>query len=147
MTKYQKQNGKFMGDVFCHAEIDRNSLQIFLSIFYRCCITQECSRCLKTFSLPLNGQMKLILGKSEKGHNKIINENYNLYDYIFSDFDTVIDIRQSIYDEVMINIPIKPLCTLDCKGINYKSDILKNGKQTIGSDPRWDILKKLKTGK
>ena len=146
MTKYQKQNCKFMGDVFCHAEIDRNNLQIFLSISYRCGVIQECSRCLTSFSLSLNGQLKIILGKKEKRHNKIFNENEicACYDYTFSEFDTVIDIRQSIYDEVMINLPIKPLCVPDCKGINYKSNIFKNGKQTIDSDPRWDVLKKLK---
>lgn len=147
MTNYQKQNVEFSEDVFCRAEIDRNSMQICLSIRYRCGVIQECSRCLKSFSLPLDGKLTVMLGEKEKRQISRKSENdddNDYYDYIFKEFDTVIDIRQSLYDEVMINIPIKPLCLPDCKGINYKTSTSEIEKETINCDPRWDVLKQLK---
>jgi len=45
---------------------------------------------------------------------------------------------------VMINIPIKPLCLPDCKGIYYKTSTSEIEKETINCDPRWDVLKQLK---
>jgi uncharacterized protein len=142
MTDEQIQEGKLCGDVKCRAEVERLQYQIFLRITYTCRVNQECSRCLTSFEYPLKGEATVILQAKNAPESLGSDE----VDYFFSDRDTTVDIRQSLYDEVMINIPIKPLCREECAGVTdyIDKDAIK-GKDEI--DPRWEALKKLKEKK
>ena len=139
MTDEQIKDGGFNSDVICHAEIERLHFQIFLRIRYTCKVNQECPRCLTAFEYPLEGECSVIL-QDEKAPESLGSDEV---DYRYGERDTTIDIRQSLYEEVMINIPIKPLCKEDCTGgSEYTQDESKEQGDTI--DPRWEALKKLK---
>lgn len=138
MTEEQVQEGGFMGAVFCHADIERLHSQMFIRVHYSCRVHQECARCLTVFEYPLTGLCTVVLqdknARDGLGQDEV--------DYLFSDRDTVIDIRQSIYEDVIINIPIKPLCREDCAGVTEVN--LGRSKEENTIDPRWEALKKLK---
>jgi len=139
MTEEQIQDGGFNGDVICHAEIERLQFQIFLRIRYACRVNQECSRCLTAFEYPLKGECFVIL-QDDKAPESLGSDEI---DYRFSDRDATVDIRQSLYEEVMISVPVKPLCKHDCAGVSeYVLDKSQEQEDTI--DPRWEALKKLK---
>lgn len=144
MAEEQIKDSGFIGNVFCHVEIDRLQFQIYLNMSYTCRVIQECSRCLNAFEYPMHGSFSLVLHDRNAPENSL-NDDEEFFDYCFNEYDTTIDIRRSLYEEVLINLPIKPLCKADCQGVmDYEKNASANSglKNTI--DPRWEALKKLK---
>ncbi len=141
MTEEQIKDGKFVGNVDCHADIERLQFQIFLNISYKCAVNLECSRCLNAYKYSAQGMCKIIL--QEKGALEGLGDDE--VDYNFNDHGTTVDIRQSIYEEVIINLPFKPLCKEDCAGVEEYTQKEKSDNKTI--DPRWEALMKLKDKK
>lgn len=144
MTEEQVRDVGFIGNVFCRAEIDRIQFQIYAHVFYTCKVNQECSRCLKAFEYSLRGNFDIIL-QDRNALGKSESDDTDSFDYYFSDRETVIDIRQSLYEEVMVNLPIKPLCKADCQGVtDYKKSDSADGEPKGSIDPRWEALKEIK---
>jgi uncharacterized protein len=144
MTEQQIQDGGFVGEVACSAEINRLKYRVYLKVSYNCTVKRECSRCLNTFDYPVNGVISIVL--QDKKVLKGSDDEEDTSDYFFSESDMVIDIRQSLYEDVMVNLPIKPLCRDDCPGIeiNNKKDTKTQETQQDTIDPRWEALKKIK---
>ncbi len=142
MTEEQIQDGNFCGEVFCHAEIERLQFQIFVRVRYTCTVNQECSRCLTAFEHPLAGEFSVIL-QDKNAPESLGSDDV---DYTFHDRDATVDIRQSLYEEVVINAPIKPLCSDNCTGASEYIDT-DTAKKEDDIDPRWEALKKLKEKK
>ncbi len=80
----------------------------------------ECSRCLKIFQRDEEIPIFLVFkteeyapkGKKEK-EVEIDEDNINT---IFID-DTIVDIKKFLKNEILLQIPIKPLCRDDCEGL------------------------------
>lgn len=143
MTEEQVSDVGFCGSVFCHAEIDRVQFQIYAHVSYTCKVNQECSRCLTAFEYPMKGTFGIIL-QDRNALGKIEDDDADSFDYYFSERDAEIDIRQALYEEVMLNLPIKPLCKTDCQGVtDYKEKDSDKGSEEV-IDPRWEALKKIK---
>lgn len=145
MTDQQISDGGVLCDVHCHADINRLLSEIYMTITYSTQITQECSRCLESFECSVEGKYSLVL--KEKGALKSVDDIEDDYvDYGFCELDVIVDIRQSLYDELMLNLPAKPLCRKTCKGISeYAIGDEESGKpgKSDSIDPRWNKLKKL----
>ncbi len=143
MTEEQIEDTGFVGNVFCHAEIDSIQFQIYIHVSYTCKVKQECSRCLKEIEFPVKGEFDIVL-QDRNSPDKIEGDDADSFDYYFSERDAEIDIRQSLYEEVVVNLPIKPLCKTDCRGVtDYKKKDSDNGAEEV-IDPRWEALKKIK---
>lgn len=139
MTEEQIRDGGFHGDIACHADVEKFQFQVFLHVAYSCELHQECSRCLNIFECPVQGTCDIIV-QDKNAHRDLGNDDV---DYYFGDRDETIDMRQSLYDEVMINLPIKPLCREECSGIEgYKTETKDEQEKPV--DPRWEALRKLK---
>ncbi len=139
MTEEQIREGGFLGAIDCHAEIEKFQFQIFLHVEYTCIVHQECSRCLNTFKCPVRGNFDIIV-QDKNAPQDLGNDEV---DYYFSDRDTSIDVRQSLYDEIMVSLSIKPLCKEECSGVEgYTGDTVDEQEESV--DPRWEALKKLK---
>jgi uncharacterized protein len=101
-----------------------------------------CSRCLKKFPYLLNFSIDEIF--IEKRMEKLIPKD--------SDFFLIekesIDLYPMLRQLIIVNLPIKPLCQVDCKGICPKcgADLNKGKCNCIENeiDVRWEPLKKLK---
>lgn len=144
MTEQQIQDGGFSGEVACSAEINRLKYRVYLKVSYSCTVKRECSRCLNSFKYPVKGVISIVL--QDKKVSRGTDDEEDAFDYNFSESDTVIDIRQSLYEDVMVNLPIKPLCKEDCPGIKEynKNDTSDQGIKEDTIDPRWEALKKIK---
>jgi uncharacterized protein len=85
----------------------------------------ECSRCLEASSVPVN--------------IKICES--------FPSTSEVIDIEAEVRELLILELPEKPLCRQDCKGLCPECGCNRNmkdcgcGKENI--DPRWEKLKKI----
>lgn len=71
----------------------------------------QCARCLKRFERKGARQFTreyLIEGVDPEGEKLSVNKNYQ------------IDIGLPIYEELIFDIPMKPLCDKDCKGVSVR---------------------------
>jgi uncharacterized protein len=68
-------------------------------------------------------------------------------DLFFSDSTDTVDISPLIFDEIVVSLPMKPLCSEQCTGIatgNVSEVNVDYGHGPKAVDPRWEVLKKLK---
>lgn len=71
-------------------------------------VIQECVRCLSTFTQPLNWEMTELYAFNQKS---ITDSGLVLPE------DAHIDLQPLIREYALLEIPIKPVCKLDCKGL------------------------------
>ena len=85
-------------------------------------VEQECSRCLRQYPesvrLPLEEVFQDISvsghGDSEEGDEEGLSEN----DFVFPiEPDKTVDLGEAIRQNLILWLPMKPLCQEDCKGI------------------------------
>jgi uncharacterized metal-binding protein YceD (DUF177 family) len=153
LVKIEGEQGEWLTcseDLNCRAEIDRIQPQITVHLFFQGSVVLECSRCLSQFSHPINGEFYVLLKKrsAEKKHKVPFEDDVDFY---FDDNTEDIDIRSAIFDDIITNLPLKPICSDECPGIlvPLKPSKLSGQGANEGKsiDPRWDALKKLKKKK
>ena len=135
-----------VGDVNCRAEIDRIPSQISVHVFYQGIVTLECSRCLKKFDRSQAGDFYIVIKKRSSGQaaSKVPAEED---DFFFDDETDEIDLSGALFDDMILALPMKPLCSEDCLGIpSFKEDAI-DVSQTKIPDSRWEALMKLKEKK
>jgi uncharacterized protein len=130
----------------CRAEIDRIRSLLHVQLFYSGSVRIECARCCSPFDYPVQGDFRVMcVHASDAGKDGEFSRQE--IDFVFDDSTDEIDLTPLIYEEVMVSLPMKPLCSEQCAGIAHKSNVAKNAKtaendETI--DPRWEALKKLR---
>ncbi len=134
----QAQEAGCAGVIHCSAEIYRVASQIDVRVRYSCDCALDCSRCLKSYKEPLKSSFEVIL--RQQVSERASAESDNEMEFFFTEEDQLVDIRQALYDDIMINIPLMPLCNQQCPGI--ERDRVAREESRI--DPRWEALKKLK---
>ena len=77
----------------------------------------DCHRCLRTFSFPLNEDVDIFLIEEERTPEEDEKE-LEVEDLTYEFFDgEVIEIDQLIAEQIFLALPVKVLCSEDCKGI------------------------------
>lgn len=80
-------------------------------------LSLSCSRCLEEFDLDLSLRMVIKLTEKSKSPDaaemELRNEDLDVYYYEGDE----IDLDPYVYEEVMLNMPMRPLCREECKGI------------------------------
>jgi uncharacterized protein len=132
-----------VGDVHCRAEIDRIPSQISVHVFYQGIVTLECSRCLKKYDRSLAGDFYIVMKKRSSGQaaSKVPVEED---DFFFDDETDEIDLSGALFDDMVLAVPMKPLCSEDCLGIPLLKKDAIDVSQAKTPDTRWEALMKLK---
>jgi len=110
---------------------------------------QECSRCLNDFECAVSQPLELFYrtGKLEDAlvgkEAELTSDDLNVIAYRGNEIDLWPDLREAM----VLALPMKPLCSEDCRGIcpTCGKD-LNNGECRCGKrsmDPRWEGLLKL----
>ncbi|NLI15262.1 MAG: DUF177 domain-containing protein [candidate division Zixibacteria bacterium] len=104
----------------------------------------ECSRCLELFNLPIESRLQYVVQMLDPVPETTDDDD---------DFEIIpkaqaeLDISQRVRESIILAIPIKPLCSDDCKGLCPMCGANLNeglcGCVPDKSDERWDVLKKL----
>ena len=79
-------------------------------------INVECCRCLEVISLPLNSEFKYTMfpgGDKEREELELSPEDLEFGYYQ----DDTIDLNRIIFEQIVLQIPIKLLCKDSCKGL------------------------------
>lgn len=110
--------------------------------------TLLCSRCLESFTLPLDTHFDLTYTAESRpstaGESRVDDESVTEVP-----FDGArIDLGALVDEQVNLALPLKPLCRQDCRGLCPHCGTNLNGQtcgctETVVADPRLTALKKL----
>lgn len=127
--------------VTCIATIDRHGATSYIQVEFTAQVELSCSRCLSTYEQPIAGTFRLTIKEdsSKFGASK----EDDLVEYYFNSRNSQVDITPTLYDEIVLELPLKPLCAESCSGIDIAKRV--DGKEATGQiDPRWEALRTLK---
>ena len=122
--------------------------EIFLKGDIKTIIELECSRCLEPYEFPVNDHFELTL---EPYSEYLTDEETELKkDELDIEFykEDIIDLTELVREQILLAIPMIPLCSEECKGLcnvcgtNLNIDNCSCEKKRI--DPRFAVLKDLK---
>lgn len=105
-------------------------------------IRLECGRCLKEYRQELEAEINASFTALDEAEEEAISDDVYLYDGV------TIDLYQAVREQLLLVMPIKPLCGEDCKGLCPKCGQDLNLKDCGCSkndvDGRFAVLAKLK---
>ena len=107
----------------------------------------ECSRCLETYFHSLETKLDFYV-RVEKDRIKI--EYQDQAEPLVFPGNQFFSIENLIREAILLNLPLKPLCSEDCKGLcsvcgaNLNISDCNCKKEEL--DPRWEKLRNLKKG-
>ncbi len=140
------------GTLHCKGDINRLGADIFVHIHYKGMFVLQCARCLEDYNAPISGELAVTVKDAPGRDGKSDDE---LADFYFdSTLNDELDLSSALFDEIVIETPIMPLCRESCKGVEIKDkDIIVDfdgaPKRSVPEekeiDPRWEALKKLKS--
>jgi uncharacterized protein len=104
----------------------------------------ECSRCLAGYDYTVTSELSFVVdlaGDSDEARSE--EEGYFVVDSSAAAFE----IDDLVREAVLLSLPLKPLCSDDCKGLCPVCGVDLNRSQCScvreETDPRWDKLKGL----
>jgi len=104
----------------------------------------ECARCLVNFSTPIGAQFSMFIEKDRPG---LIADGENEDTVVIGPQSKFIDISDRARQAIALNLPLKPLCSPDCRGLCHicGADLNISPCNCVVEkyDSRWDNLKYL----
>jgi len=104
----------------------------------------ECSRCLESFELYLNSKIKFIIQLLDINEAQDSNDDDFL---ILPKTVTEYDLSDRVREALILETPLKPLCSESCKGLCPMCGTNRNENECNctpdKNDERWDALKQL----
>ncbi len=117
---------------------DRDGYKVSLSIAGS--VELECSRCLSTFTKDLSQEReKHIESYPTEESLHLSPEDLEVS---FMEEPDVINLEELVREELILSVPMKPLCRPDCSGIHHHAFLFEEEKGGP-KDPRFAILKNL----
>jgi uncharacterized protein len=102
-----------------------------------------CDRCLTQFSEPVNEKFTIFFTTDQTYLDSEDNEQVQL----IGAHTREIDLGSGVRESILLAVPMKHVCSKDCKGlcpscgINLNKNSCRCVHETV--DPRWEVLKKL----
>ena len=109
--------------------------------------TGTCARCLEPFVLPVAKDFSVILSPEPKLGREVELAPGDLTLSFYSSGEDV-DLTRIVYEQIMLALPIRPLCGEQCQGLCSQCGANRNIKECScteeTSDPRLAVLRGLK---
>lgn len=112
-------------------------------------VSLACARCLDPLVLPIEVQTRFTFCKDcgrtwQPREMRLAVEDLETGSYHGEE----IDLSDLVYEQIVLSLPMKPLCREDCKGFCPRCGTNLNvencGCVDTGGDPRWDALRRVK---
>jgi len=82
-----------------------------------CVLTMMCSKCMEDFALPIEAVLDVeLVPKTLMPSESELELKGEDLDVCYYEGDEI-DLDPFVYDEIMLNVPIKPVCMDGCKGL------------------------------
>lgn len=127
--------------------VDKVSTEVIVNGRFTCSIELQCSRCLKNFIKDADISMSVVYHPLDelRGEDKheVKDDELDMGFYEGNEMD----VQELLKEQIILSVPMKPLCSESCKGIcpqcgkDLNIDTCKCEQKEI--DPRLAILKKL----
>ncbi|HEX7511124.1 MAG TPA: DUF177 domain-containing protein, partial [Chitinivibrionales bacterium] len=66
-------------------------------------------------------------------------------DFLYDDETEELDMNGVLFEEIAIAVPMKPLCSETCPGMQVGETVATGTMEKKEIDPRWETLKKFKS--
>ena len=139
------EDGRLESPVILSLDLDRRGGDIFIKGTVAAGAVLGCSRCLKEYSLELEAPLELLCvvgGDSDAGEEDRDNVMRVPPGAKFA------DLAGPVRSELLVLLPLKPLCDENCRGLCPRCGIDLNTSSCScrreGHDSRWDALNKIK---
>jgi uncharacterized protein len=139
LEAYKADLPPLSGKISCEADVDRMGQFLQVHLRFKGVLSLECSRCVGVFAYPVSGALRLVIKEQPGRHGP--SQDDETVDFYFDSRHPEVDLGSAIYEEIMTSLPIKPLCSEECRGIEV-ADAVSVTKEV---DPRWEALKKIRT--
>ncbi len=138
---------RLLSPVKARLRIEKVSSEVFAKGEVSAAIELQCSRCLKKFSKTIEANVNVVYHPVEelKGEEKheIKEDELDMGFYKGEE----LDVHDIVTEQIILSVPMKPLCSESCKGICPKCGAdLNVNTCSCGMkepDPRLAVLKKL----
>lgn len=136
------------GPIRACLDVQRFGKELRVSGSVEATLRLECSRCLAAFELPMLGEVAVsfaprAVDTHEEHQHELSEEELDVLPLVQGGGD----LRGVIAEQIHLAIPIKPLCSDDCRGLCPRCgrDPASGacGCAPAGADPRWEALGKL----
>lgn len=141
------ENEFFISPVHAHLKIERADSEILVRGTVMADIKLQCGRCMENFSTEENLSVEVVYHHIDEIRKDETHEvRSEELDTGFYEGDEL-DINELMKEQILLNIPMKPLCSDECLGICMHCGTNLNKKKcdcvTDESDPRFSPLKEL----
>lgn len=131
-------------DIQATVKVQKSENMYQVTLHLKGSVKLTCDLCLDEYPQPVDSNYHLIIKVSEQ-------ERYDDDEIIYITPETIsYDLSQFIYDNLMLSIPLKKVCTESGKECNQevvsKMDELRYHEEEE-PDPRWEKLKEIKKNK
>lgn len=134
-------------DVVYNLTARRIEDEVFLDGTLSYSMQLTCARCLEEYAQPYRSPMRLVIqlvaDKSAVDVEDGDTEGFVIFPEAQADFS----LDQHVRDMIALELPMKPLCRDDCRGLcpQCGANLNETGCdcRSGGTDPRWDGLRKL----
>jgi len=106
----------------------------------------ECSRCLEPYPVTLRGELDFSIHEmdSQSGLNP---DDIPETEILIPAGETLVDVSGPVREGILLEVPLKPLCSESCKGLCPQCGTNRNETDCEchedSTDPRWDGLRDL----
>jgi uncharacterized protein len=145
------QEVRYVAPLRARLRIDRQGTEVIVSGDVLSDVELECSRCLKPYVVRGRTPVSVVYRPAEGLGRE---DRYELKgDELETAFyrGDILDTDDVLTEQVLLSLPMKPLCSQDCKGICPRCGIDRNVEtcrcDLVERDPRFDKLKELLKGK
>ncbi len=140
----------FPNMVHTHVMLYKSETHVYIHAVISTRAHLMCDRCLREFDRTLEGEVRLYYQLTgHVGHTHIPEDDESLDDSIriFSMDTPEVDLGHDIRDTLLLEVPMKVLCSPECKGICPGCGRDLNVEECVcehtSIDPRWEALKQL----
>ena len=136
----------FSKPVTGHVKVDRGASHIYIQAAVKTQGQFSCDRCLREFDQEISGETRLYYEVVSTGERTGFNED-EAEVRTYRSGDAFIDITPDVRETLVLSLPMKMVCSPDCKGIcpgcgeDLHESACHCGEKPV--DPRWDALKQL----
>ncbi len=141
-----KLSSEFIDKVLLEVEMDKSPSQLVLTCDVSATAHRICDRCTKEYDTEVNHSFKMTYLIGENFGSEDEEEQTDVH-YLNSDEDKI-DLQNDVTELTQLALPMKSICSDDCKGLCPKCGADLNEKSCNCKDdeidPAWEPLLKLK---
>ncbi|MDQ7783386.1 MAG: DUF177 domain-containing protein [Desulfomonilaceae bacterium] len=142
------QGGRMAPRLSGHVRLFESGENLLLSVRIQARMHLSCFRCLREFDSDHEIEMDVIVRRKDKespGDDEVVDSGAN---EVWTE-GPELDLGTLLAQELLLEMPMKPLCSQDCAGLCPRCGALKGSDQCTcreehETDPRWHALAKLK---